>query len=299
VDDDDIDTLSDSEGSDTPKDGSDNDTSEKDALKNAPVGSISDIKSLYQGPVDYQGRAQWLDRYPDDVEEAAETEETAKYALIVRKKKCFDGRKKFDIDSIIVHSPDLKRVLGKVFDDYPGVTCELNRLVFEAPFQPFVHRWTEFLEAMKKERDAKAKEHLDLLHSILKEELKDTIKALEDYFVHGVTTFEHLWAIFQPGAPVFTTRAGSSAAMAFVSGSYAKTDCGDAFQMCLESIGNSGTNFGRAIENVDVYTFNGTRPINELNACPLSFHPEKETIRTTLVNRGKKYEALAGYHYKS
>jgi hypothetical protein len=36
-----------------------------------------------------------------------------------------------------------------------------------------------------------------------------------------------------------------------------------------------------------------------LNALPLNFHPEKEKIRETLVTRGKKYEELAGYHYKA
>lgn len=140
-------------------------------------------------------------------------------------------------DSILINSPELKTVLDKVFEGYPGVTCVLQRLVFDAPFAPFVHRWPEFSEAVKKERDPVAKEHLDLLHGLLREELQDTIKALEDYLVHGVMTFENLWALFHPGAAVYSLRSGSSAALTFVSGNYAKTDCGDAFQMCLESIG--------------------------------------------------------------
>lgn len=152
---------------------------------------------------------------------------------------------------------------------------------------------------MKEEKDVKTKEHLDLLHGILQEELKDTIKALEDYVVHGVTTFEHIWAIFQPGAPVYALRAGSASAMTMVSGNYARTDNGEAFQICLESIGNTGTTFGRVFESVDVYSFTGTRPIGELNACPLSLHPEKEAIIAALEKRGQKYEELAGYHYKA
>jgi hypothetical protein len=91
-------------GVDTPK----TDSTEEDArLKDATTGSISDIKDLYQGPEDSQGRAQWLDKYPEDAEEAAENEETEKFALIARKKKCFDGRKKFDIGSIPRSEEDL------------------------------------------------------------------------------------------------------------------------------------------------------------------------------------------------
>jgi hypothetical protein len=50
--------------------------------------------------------------------------------LIARKAKCFNGRKKFDIKSIVVHSPDLKRVLGVVFKDYPGVTCQVREFPY-------------------------------------------------------------------------------------------------------------------------------------------------------------------------
>lgn len=99
--DDDINSLSDSECSDTSKDLKNAKAVEDDArekkLANAPAGSVTEIKSLYQGPADFQGRTQWIDRVPDDVEEAAENEETAKYVLVVRKKKCFDGRRKFDL----------------------------------------------------------------------------------------------------------------------------------------------------------------------------------------------------------
>jgi hypothetical protein len=303
------DTSTDKAGINTPRtDTTEKDTAEKEAkekveldprLKDATAGSISDIKDLYQGPEDAQGRAQWLDKYPEDAEEAAENQETEKYALIARKKKCFDGRKKFDIDSIIVQSPDLKKVLGKVFDKYPGVTCELDRLIFSAPFEPFVHRWTEFTNSVETERAGKAKDHLEILHSLLKEELKDVIKALEDYVVHGVTTYLHLWVIFQPGAVVYTRSGGTPKAITFYSGEYTKTDCGPCYQLCLEPVGWAGKTFGRGTEYINIFSFTGTRTISALTAFPLSFHPEKETVRNALIQRGKKYEALAGYHYKS
>lgn len=268
-------------------------------LKDATVGSISDIKDLYQGPEDNSGRAQWLDKYPEDAEEAAENEETAKYALIARKKKCYDGRKKFEVDSIIVQTPDLKRILGKVFQKYPGVTCELDRLVFSAPFRPFVHRWTEFTDALKAETAGQAKEHLEILHALLKEELNDVIKALEDYVAHGVITCLHLWAIFQPGAVVYTSRGGTPRAMTFYNGDYTETNCGPCYGLNLEPVGWGGKSFGRDTEFINLYSFTGTRSICTLAAFPLSFHPSKETVRNRLIQRGRKYEALAVYHYKS
>lgn len=295
------DKSSSSSGATTPKSNlTEITTPEKNpVLKDAPVGSISEIKSLYQGPEDSQGRAQWLDKYPSDVEEAGETEETQKFALIARMTKCFDGRRKFDIDSIVIHSPALKKVLGRVFEGYPGVTCELERLEFEAPLEPFVHRWLEFTKAREEEKDVQTKEHLDLLYGLLKEELKDTIKAVEDYIVHGVTTYKHLWAIFQPGAIVYCRQSGTPRAMYFECGNYQKTQCGEVFNLCLSPVSWDGTSFGRHTEYINIFSFTGTQRIKDLTACPLSFHPERETIKKILIARGEKYEKLAGYHYKS
>ncbi|KAH7388922.1 ATPase [Cadophora sp. MPI-SDFR-AT-0126] len=292
-----VESSSESEGAATPS--TEDAAKEVDQeLRDAAIGSISNIKDLYQGPEDSQGRAQWLDKYPEDAEEAAENEETEKYAFIARKTKCFTGRKKFDIDSIIVNSPKVKNVLDKVFDKYPGITCTLDRLVFDAPFEPFVHRWSEFKEAVEEERDPLTRTHLDLLHKLLSQELKDTIKALEDYVLHGVTTFEHVWAIFHPGCTVYCRSGGVPTALSFYSGSYQSNQCGKYYELTLEPIGWNGTAFGRGTERVAIYSFTGTRPIKDLSACPLSFHPEKDDIRAALVRRGKKYEELAGYHYK-
>ncbi|PMD36930.1 ATPase [Hyaloscypha variabilis F] len=283
-------------GADTPA----TDASETDPeLKDAAIGSLNKIKDLYQGPEDSSGRAPWVDKYPEDVEEAAETEETAKYAFIARKKKCFTGRKKFDIDSIIVNSPAVKKVLEKVFDKYPGVTCSLDRLVFDAPFQPFVHRWSEFKLAIETEKNESTKTHLELLHKLLREELKDTIKALEDFILNGVTTFDILWAIFQPKCTVYSRTGGLPNCQSFYSGSYGEGQCGKYFQLTLEPIGWNGTAFKRGTEYTNIYDFQGTKPIKDLSACPLHLHPEQDNIRATLVKRGKKYEQFAGYHYKA
>src|SRR6266516_1533761 len=171
----------------------------QDDTVKADPGMICDIKNLYQGPEDRRGRFTWSDKYPEDLEEAAENETTAKYALLIRNRKCFDSRKRLEIDSIVIQSPLLKKVLSNVLKGYPGVTCELERVDFKAPFSMFVHRWTELSDAIEAETNSETKQHLELLYKILKKELKDTIKVHEDFIAHGVVTFEHIWTIFQPG----------------------------------------------------------------------------------------------------
>lgn len=128
------------------KDGDESKDKDKDEKKEedkpkVPVGSVSEPKNIYKGSSDDDGNWTWVDKYPEDVEEAAENEETAKYAIVVRNQKSNDSRKKLEAHSIIVQSPWLRKALAEIMEDYPGVACELTRLEFEAPFKPFVHRW--------------------------------------------------------------------------------------------------------------------------------------------------------------
>ena len=82
-------------------------------------GLECEIKNLYQKE-DSRGRTSWVETYPDDLDEAAENEHTALYAILVRNKKSFDSRKKLQIHSIDVQSPLLRKFLSKVLGDYPG-----------------------------------------------------------------------------------------------------------------------------------------------------------------------------------
>lgn len=98
-------------------------------------GMECDVKNLYQGKEDSRGRFTWTDKYPEDLEKAAEDEVTARYAILIRLKKIFgDSRKSLEIDSIVVQSPLLKKVLGTVLADYPGTYY----LTSGSHFLPFV-----------------------------------------------------------------------------------------------------------------------------------------------------------------
>lgn len=54
--------------------------------KKVMVGLLADTKDLY-AKYDEHGDRSWTDKYPTDLEEAAENEETQKYAVIIRKSK--------------------------------------------------------------------------------------------------------------------------------------------------------------------------------------------------------------------
>jgi len=278
------------------------DTQAEEEEEEVPKGSVAEAKSLYQKK-DSDGKYQWVIEEPKDVEEAAENKETARFAFLVRKKKSYDSRKKYEIDSIIVQSPLLKKCLGIVLKDYPGITTTLDRLVFRAPFHPFVHRWSRLCSLLDSEatKDETTRKHLQLFHDVLYEELKDAIAAKKDLVKNGVITFEHIWTIFEPGTLVFGVADGKERVYQ-LNGSMVLTDQKrglDFLRLQVWCVDWDGEKFGQHHDFLSDYEFEGTTPITSLEAFPLEFHPRKEDLIQRLVVRGKIFEQFAGYHYQA
>lgn len=274
-------------------------TNADDASSDVKLGMITDVKNLYQSKPDDRGQTTWVDKYPDDLEEAAENAESARYALLIRNSKCYDGRKKLQIDSIVVQSPLLKQVLGSVLKDYPGITTTLDRLTFKAPFQAFIHRWKNLIEALESEQDPETKDHLELLHRILEAELRDDLKARDDFILNGVITYSTIWMIFEPGTTVFTMKDGQNCAAKFNNGHYQRTQCGNRYVLGCQIVDWDGENFGLGNENFYVWDFEGTTKITKLSAYPFEYHPNLVKVKEELILRGKAFEELSGYHYKN
>lgn len=265
-----------------------------------PEGMLAECKPLFQQR-DQDGRFQWVAEEPEDVVEAAEGKATAKYAFLIRKKKSYDSRKKYDIDSIIVQSPLLKERLGVVLKDYPGITTTLQRLVFSAPFRPFVHRWPRLLELLDPNvtTDETARHHLQLFADVLYEELKNSIDAKIDLVKNGVITFEFFWTILEPGSLVFGLEDGKERVWQVNSSSTAADRQRGVQYENLNAWGidTDGKTFGRTNDYLAVYEWTGTAKITSLRAFPLDMHPEKDQVIERLVRRGRLFERYFGYHF--
>ncbi|KAI3324918.1 P-loop containing nucleoside triphosphate hydrolase protein [Xylariaceae sp. AK1471] len=285
--------------SDDEKKGSDQTESAEKKTEKVSVGMVCEKKDLYQ-IIDRYNKATWTNEIPDDLVEAAENEETEKYALLIRNKKSYDSRKKLDIDSIVIQSPLIKNVLRDVLEDYPGVTTSLSRLIFSAPFKPLVHRWYQLVAALDGEHDQETKTHLTLLRDILYAELKDVIAATDDYIKNKVVTYEQIWTIFQPGCSVYASRFGKPVAVRLVEAQFIEhKKLGPCFQLKCERVNWDGSRFGFDVQPHFITPFEGTMPINELECFPLTFHPDEKALTARLIARGRQFETLAGFHYKS
>ena len=211
----------------------------------------------------------------------------------------YDSRKKYDIDSIIVQSPVLKEALGIALRDYPGVTTSLQRLVFSAPFQPFVHRWPRLVELLDPTTtpDETTRQHLQLFHDTIYEEIKLPIAAKLDLVKNGVITFEYLWTILEPGLLIFGFEGGKERVWGLNSSSLGECHGVPCQFLNVWSVDQDADKFGRSNCNLQIYEFGGTARITSLRAFPLDFHPTKQQVTERLVERGRLFESFAGYHF--
>ncbi|KAM3447880.1 hypothetical protein MY3296_008296 [Beauveria thailandica] len=265
------------------------------------IGMVADTKDLF-AKFDADGNRSWSDKPPTDLEEAPENETTQKYAIIVRKKKPkrASSTKPLEIDSLIIQSPLLKNALGDILQDYPGITTDVTRLKFYAPFECFMHRWEEFEEAtIDEHRDATTREHLQLLHNILTDDLGATIQLRKDYFKNKATDFEHAWLLFTPGCTILTQLHGQTIAARFNSGSYDMTPCGPIYSINCSYVDWDGVRIGWVEKTTDVTKFAGTKPFSKLSCYPLKYHPNRAVIEQELRQRGRRWEALRGFRYKA
>jgi len=287
---------SDDEGNkkDEKKDG------EKDEEKKLPRGMTAELKTLW-AKTDAQCKCctTWVEKNPDDGTNVEESDECKQHAVIVRKKKKHEGnRKPLKVDSIVVHSPLLKKVLPKLFQGYPDLVIDLDELVFDAPFSPFFHRWEKFEQLRKDEKDEATKSHLELLYQALALELKPVIQRHKDLIRHKAIDFEILWTLFTPGDLMYSHDNGHDRLYQTADCEYWQDLSGMKFTIRCDMVDWDGEKFGKTIMSEQISKFKGTKQITTLPSYPLQFHPKAEEMKKKCVERGRRFRDLAGTHCK-
>ncbi|KAJ6189326.1 hypothetical protein N7519_004234 [Penicillium mononematosum] len=252
-----------------------------------PAGTLCDFRTLYQTKSDHYGMNSWTKEVPVDLPDTVEDAESAQYALLVRKKKCYDGRRSLSIHSIVVQSERLKEFLKKALTDYPGITTTLKRFEVTSPFRPFVHRWEAITKLRDEEQDPTTKAHVDMFYRIMDEELRDVIDRKNDLVAKGVITHDLAWTILEPQGVVLSSSGGTLHAYSFAQAS-SEDEPSATDYFAVEYVDFDGSKFGYVSSLITIPNFPGTTPITSLPIYPLRYHPEKDT-----------WEAYKGYHFKS
>ena len=152
----------------------------------------------------------------------------------------------------------------------------------------------------KLSQDAAGLKHLSLLADFIKSKYVSTTDRLIPLLENGETSYELLWTLFKPNTIVYTTCLDTEKSLCF------RFDMGEErttatgityFHMECRYLDSDGAVFGEVSASLGIAKFAGIKRIANLAAFPLAYHPRRSEMRTSLVNRGRRFVSLLGVHH--
>lgn len=123
---------------------------------------------------------------------------------------------------------------------------------------------------------------------------------MTDMKKNGVITFQHLWTLFAPNTLIFSRQDNQDRAVRLQTSRYGiDRNQQPVFWLTCVYVDFDGQRFGTQKLNISISDFEGTKRISSLIAFPMDLHDKYEQIKTRLVERGARVEALAGSHFRS
>lgn len=272
----------------------------KSIKKKTVTGLRSEVKTLYEGPRKCVCCVNWVEKPPADAHAAMKSSgEHGDYALLVRRTAHGKDRA-WRIQSMMIYSPYIMEMLRTTLDRYPGIALALDQLSIDAPFKAFLHRWDAIVEALQKDDDLKARNHYNLFRQVIEPELKPHLKARDECEEHAVIPYGSMWTIFKPNELVWWEAEGQSNIGRMTEAHYSNDPLGlEFFSLTCEQVEWSGENFGITKTFMNIHSFEGTRPVLSLPVVPVRFKPNTDGLYHQHLSRGRKFEALRGYHFKA
>lgn len=238
--------------------------------------------------------------------------EWEQYIFTVRRQ--FNWENKYTSTVVDIKSKPLREALAKIMDGVKGVSLvEETAVVDPNMLFLYLEESRQYMKDQKQlsktEKKRKAKKvaatkaaHLKVLVKYLDTDYAETKKTLYPLLESNMITFEYLWALFKPNSIVYTPTYGNQDEPRAFKVEYATKEYsfmkGEWY--CIEGryMEYDGKSFGMGAMEVNVESFKGARKITSLACYPLKYHRETDTLRTNLIERGRKFVALKGMNYR-
>ncbi|RMD44136.1 hypothetical protein DV735_g1038, partial [Chaetothyriales sp. CBS 134920] len=235
------------------------------------------------------------------------------YIFTVRRR--FDWEHKYQETLVDIKSKTLKEALQHIMvgvkglgliQDTPSIDPNTLFLYLEET-RDLMNRFQDKSKDEKtstKERKSAATTalHLGVLVSYLDKDYAETKKTLRPMLENGMITFDLLWALFKPNLIAYTTTYGdrdhprafkvdfATKRNHFIKGTW--------YEIEGKYLEYDGKSFGMGSMSVQISSFQGVRKISSLECFPIQFHKEASRVKSELIERGKKFVAMEGVHYK-
>ena len=222
------------------------------------------------------------------------------------KQKTDEDEYTWTIHSVEIKSPALQAFLDKIFHDYPSPWADDTPYAFVPPYGPLIHRWEAIQNAVKAETNKDLREELDMFIEELEPLLDDHLSSLQEVRRTSLLTFDQLWLVLAPGEFAVSHTGGNTclykmvAAKRYNYGDAGYYDDGDNEKpywiVTLGQVDWNGSQHGFSVSDTKLRFYEGVKLIQRLSHYPVKFAPDRENLQKKLLQRGRKFESLRGFH---
>jgi hypothetical protein len=287
-----------------------------------PPATKRDKKRVKSSKLDYKRVDQVWDNtlHNYKLQDTAESTTDAQYEeYLFHVRRTFDWEGKYKTTMVDIKSKSLRECLQEVIGNIKGLS-----LVEDTPkMDPnmlflYLDDLRAYYKGLKKakpkgeDKQARKKDkkkietkqqHLKVLLKYIDKDYAKVKESLYPMLKNGLITFDLLWALWKPNTLAFTTTYGShdqprvfKVEMAEQHYSIMK---GNSYYIEGKYFEYDGKQHGYGNMAEELGEFRGARKITSLRCFPLEYHRNEAKLREELIERGKKFVALSGVHYKS
>ena len=217
--------------------------------------------------------------------------------------KFYNQEKELHYTELEIRSPHLKKAFKEVVPEYKDLNVQTNSIILRDDVRYLFYYRTELQEYGRNLEDRTAIEHLmfalTYMYRSLESELHTYYNFVEAPFSLPSIDFANLWMVFRPGDCYYTKISEIERVTKIRQISRSEQLFGR-FRWSIrgEAISFDGRNFGYTSSSVTIRPYEGLKPLMDLDAKPLNYHPDKKSIIERMVQRGKKYTSLHGTHHR-
>lgn len=216
--------------------------------------------------------------------------------------RVYKKEKEVDHTELEIRSPHLKKAFKEVVPKYKDLNVQTNSIILYDDVRYLFYYRAELQEYGHNLKDQTAIEHLIFALTYMYRTLENELRTYYNFvgvFSLPSIDFVNLWMVFRPGDYYYTKISEVEQVTKICGMSRSELLLGGFRWIIIgKRISYDGKNFGYCSTSIAIRPYDGYKPLMDLNAKPLNYHPDKKSIIERMVQRGKKYSSLHGIHHR-
>jgi hypothetical protein len=200
--------------------------------------------------------------------------------------------------SFTIQDKPMRAVLDEVFKNYQDLDLDLRNYTFDLPYMPLCHRWDALKQYQTEAKEPTLKNAASALLAFLTPVVASFLAAMAKTRETRKVEFKNLWHLFSPDVLVTTEFYGVQTTCCVKACKETKNgERADGWEIKMKYVDWNGEKSGYTSTSVTIWDYNGVRRVTSLPVFPILFLDDEASYKTCMLERGRKFEQLRGYHF--